>query len=360
MANTFYGYWTCDYCGEENRGDQRECHACGKNRGKDVKFYPRPKKTQAEREYVENYQGGGPDWLCSYCDSLNPSSETLCKNCGHTREESDRNYFELHAEREEAKREEEDFMADDTPAEAPAPQPQPVPTRSGGGRGRWLILILLAALIGFMVFNMMPKERNLTITAKNWERSVAVEHLNTVREEDWSVPAGGRMVGSYRAVHHYQQVLDHYETVQRSRQVPNGGHNEVTGYRDNGDGTFSEVTTWVTDYTTEYYTEQEPVYRSEPVYATKYQYDIERWQFDHNEVTQGGDDEPYFANIDRSEKVRANGSNEKYTVTGTYEAKKGQTTEGTWTVSYDDWTSLRVGQSIKAKIHYGNQLEIEK
>ena len=353
MANTFYGYWTCDYCGEENRGDMQKCRACGKNRGKDVKFYMTPKKSNEGREYVENYSGDGPDWLCGYCDSLNPASQTVCRNCGHPREEADKDYYQLHAEREEVHQEDE-FTDAPTPEPAPA---APMPTRTRHAP-RWPLLLLVVALVAVMVYTLMPRERTLTVVGKDWARTVTVEEYRTVQEEDWSVPQGGRQTGAYRAIHHYQQVLDHYETVTRSRQVASGGHNEVVGYRDNGNGTFTEVTQYVTDYTTEYYDVQEPVYRNDPVYATKYRYDIERWVFDHEEETRGTTDEPYFATPELTDRQRTNGTGERYTITGSYEARKGDVRTDTYPLTYEQWAPLQVGQSLHVKIHSGGQLEL--
>ena len=357
-GQTFYGYWTCDYCGEENRGDALKCKGCGKNRGKDVKFYPRPRQTQEAWKYVTDGGEQRPDWLCSYCDSLTPASENVCRNCGHTREESDKNYLELHPDREQA-RSEEDFMSEPVNQTASAAAPaQPVAAPARRVPRKALIIGGIAlALLAVILYVFLPRQRNLTVSAKQWERSVAIEAYRTVQEEGWTVPPGGRQTAAYTAIHHYDQVLDHYETVTRSRRVPDGGHYEVVGYRDNGNGTFSEETRYVTDYRTEYYTEREPVYRSEPRYATRYKYDIERWVFDHDEVTRGGDDEPYFASAPPGGNWRTGKTSEKYTVTGSYDSGDGGKTQ-TLEMSYEDWTRLQVGQSANVKVHFGGKAEL--
>ncbi len=287
MGKTFYGYWTCSYCGRESRGDVARCPGCGKTRSKDVLFYPTPKGDSAPRQYVEGYEASGGDWLCSYCDSL----------------------------------------------------------------------IAAALIIALLVYLFLPKEQTLTVVDKQWYRSVDIEEYRTVHEEDWAVPDGGRQTGSFQDVHHYVQALDHYETVRRSRQVPDGGHSEVVGYRDNGDGTFTEETRWVTDYRTEYYTEEEPVYVPVPVFATKYAYDIERWVYDHTEETSGHADQPYFADPPASGTFRQNGTQERYSITTEKTSSRdGKTNQ--YDVSYEDWLSVSIGDQIRAKVGLGNRLEL--
>lgn len=48
-----------------------------------------------------------PDWQCSFCGSLNSDDLNVCKNCGATKEDSERNYFEMRQQEEEKKRKKE-------------------------------------------------------------------------------------------------------------------------------------------------------------------------------------------------------------------------------------------------------------
>ena len=52
-----------------------------------------------------------PDWQCSFCGSLNSDNLDSCKNCGATKEESERNYFEMRQQEEEKKRKKEEQKA---------------------------------------------------------------------------------------------------------------------------------------------------------------------------------------------------------------------------------------------------------
>ena len=49
-----------------------------------------------------------PDWQCSFCGSLNSDDLNVCKNCGATKEDSERNYFEMRQQEEEKKRKKEE------------------------------------------------------------------------------------------------------------------------------------------------------------------------------------------------------------------------------------------------------------
>lgn len=99
MGRTFYGYWACQYCDSEHRGDITICPSCGHPRGDSVKFYPNPQKKQESRQYIQVHHDSSPNWQCSYCESMVPAEESLCPSCGHPRSQSDKDYFGLHPER---------------------------------------------------------------------------------------------------------------------------------------------------------------------------------------------------------------------------------------------------------------------
>ena len=103
MGRIIEGLWDCPYCGTKgNRGSVRECPCCGKPRGNDTKFYlPKEKNYLSDEE--ANKISKEPDWLCSFCDSYNSATTTVCHECGHTRDESDLNYFEKQKKNEEEK-----------------------------------------------------------------------------------------------------------------------------------------------------------------------------------------------------------------------------------------------------------------
>ena len=86
MGKIFEGYWNCSYCGTNKiRGSIRNCPNCGKPRGNDVKFYMDSTSQEVANSDKVNKN---PDWLCSFCDSLNSDSIEICPSCGHSREEN--------------------------------------------------------------------------------------------------------------------------------------------------------------------------------------------------------------------------------------------------------------------------------
>ena len=104
MGKKIEGYWDCSQCGTTKiKGRFRNCINCGKPRGKDIRFY------MIENTYAEDQEdiSEEPDWYCSYCESLNSSKVSNCESCGSSREESDKNYFDLLETQKEEKIEKE-------------------------------------------------------------------------------------------------------------------------------------------------------------------------------------------------------------------------------------------------------------
>jgi hypothetical protein len=158
------------------------------------------------------------------------------------------------------------------------------------------ILLVIGLIIAGVYFATRTHEVTVQVDRFEWSRVINVDHFATVREGDWSVPAGGRYVSQEQRIHHYNRVLDHYET--RTRQVQSGSERYVCGTTNNGNGTFSDRYCTRTTYRTETY--REPVYRQDPVYRTYYHYDIDKW-VPYRTVPTGGqnrsDPEPYWGEL---------------------------------------------------------------
>ena len=311
------GYWDCPYCEAKGlEGTVRACPNCGKPRGEDTEFYMKAKSREEiidKGEYLTEEQaatkGKGEDWLCSYCGGLNSTLDTVCKSCGHTRDNADEGYSDVR-ERQEAKEANK------------AKRAQASTTQESSGSPIKLIIAIVAVIaifaILFAVFS--PKEAEFTITSKSWEYSVDVEQRQNVEESGWTLPDGAELIETRSEIHHYDMVLDHYETRTYVYQdwVQTGSHTEYT-YKDNGDGTFTEVPQLVPDY--EYVTKtqeyQEPVYINVPVPATKYYYKIWRWKYKTTVVNSGdGDEEPAFAQVDLGEDERLGAETKRYAIRG--------------------------------------------
>ena len=158
-------------------------------------------------------------------------------------------------------------------------------SRSAGSIDGSLFLGVLTRLDGVEV-------QPAWITSLNWIRRISIEEYQVFAESGWELPEDAEMTDVRQEIHHYDQVLDHYEDVevQRSRQVVDHYETYYT-YADNGDGTFAELAHKRPVYETEYYTEieQKPVYTPVAKYATKYYYNIWRW-VPARDVTNAGED----------------------------------------------------------------------
>ena len=343
MGRLIEGYWTCKYCGTKDiRGSVQKCPHCGKTRGPEVKFYMKDTKSAEDQDRREQ------DWLCSYCDSLNPADVDVCPNCGATREDSEKNYFELHPEREQVLSGEQASREEEPQPEKPVQQAPP-PARKNNF---WIFALATVAIFALLFFMFRPKIREAEITRMGWERSIDVEQLVTVRESGWTLPRDGRLQYTQEEIQTYNTVLDHYETVTKYREVPDGGHEEVVGYKDLGNGNFEEITTWVTDYRTETYQEQEPVYIQVPVYGTKYYYDVDRWKVVRTLDSSGMDKSPYWADGTRGPDERLGAEHERYYIYVNYKDR-----EYSCPVPFAVWDALNIGDAVEGEIN-GSYFEL--
>ena len=342
MGKIVVGCWDCDYCGADRiSGEIKICPNCGKPRGKDVTFY-----MAGPKNYVEDPDkiNKNPDWVCPYCQTLNPDDNKFCSACGAAREESDTDYFESKEKDRERreKREEDKRKAEGTDIE----------TRSSG-RSRLPLFLILFALFGLLIFMFMPKTKKMHVDSRTWERSVSIERYQEVRESIWNLPDDAWNVTSRDEVYTYNHVLDHYETRTRevSEQVLDGYDTEIE-YRDLGNGYYEEIEHQVPRYRTEYHTEtyEEPVYVDIPVFAKKYYYSIMKWLYDRDEVTSGADNEPYFAELNLPENERESGRREQYWILSG---------DKRYRIAYDLWKQVRTGSDIKATVAGGEIVEIK-
>jgi len=355
MGRTVMGYWDCPVCGNKGvPGNVMNCPSCGRARG-DVRFYMkdgaentvREENDRGDIEYLNEEQekeiGKNPDWYCSFCNSLNKDHAAFCSNCGASRESSESNYFDQLKKRQEAE------------AAEKAAQPQPRETQAPKKSKLPVLLIIAAAIVALVLYLRGNNvQGDLTVTDVSWSRTVPIEQNIEYTESGWSVPAGGTEISRAQAIHHYDQVLDHYEEyeVQRSRQVLDHYETYYT-YTDNGNGSFTEVPHERPVYKTEYYTETEtrPVYVPVPRYQTKYTYKIWRWTPTREVTASGQDHEAYWPSLGLEENEREGGdSRERYTFTVT--SKKGETT--VWRVTEEDWRKIDTGAKLTISTGRGN------
>lgn len=392
------GFWNCQYCGAKKiRGGLRECPSCGKARGVGTKFEMDRANPNYVKPEIAKTVSRNPDWLCSFCEQLNNDNDCNCISCGASKEDSEKNYFEMKKYQEEKlaeqKRLEEEqkklerdsdnsyneyisslnLKEDCNEEEREEIYDKLNGTYHDNPLGNFLdfcasnIQTILFSLLGIGLFGLLvwglvclftPKEDTLTVYQMSWERNIDIQEERTVKENDWNVPSGGRVYKTQSEIHHYESVIDHYETVTetKTRQIVTGYEDYVSGYRDLGNGYFEEIISSRPVYGTETYTEtrQEPVYRQDPVYQTKYYYEIEKW-FSYRDVkTSGNDKEPYWGEVVLQKKEREGHRSENYYILATnLEEEQKQ-----YAINFNEWENIEVGDVLKVKIHLFGQIEI--
>ncbi len=181
-----------------------------------------------------------------------------------------------------------------------------------------IIIVFVLLAITALIIGLTPKTRDLTVTGVSWARSVDIEKLQTTHESDWTVPEGAKVQYSGKEIHHYATVFSHYVIIK------------------NGSNTFFQ-----------------PIYRPEPVYGTKYYYDIDRWEFDYTATSSGHDQKPYWPDYSLESNQREGEKKAEYFVDASYKNKV-----STYTISYEDWQKAYVGGTLHAKVYPDNRVEI--
>lgn len=325
MSKLVEGVWDCPYCGQKGIGGlSKHCPTCGHPQDNDTKFYLGEIK-YIEEEVAKDY-GQGADWICEYCGNMNRVHYKFCSGCGAPKEDSKHNYFDR-------KQKEINTL------------PEQV-ERSGVSFAK--IFGVLAILIALVTFLAMPKSVSTEVTGQSWSRVACIETMQTFDESDWTVPEGAQVYDQKQEISGYVQVVDHYEV--RTRQVAEqvyDGEDTHTEYIDNGDGTFTEETYTTPRYRTEYHTEEynEPIYRDEPVFNTKYYYLIDRWATIRTVETSGNDGKPVWGDIVLADGEREGDKIEVYVLS--FKDKKGR--EYTANIPLEAWQKYKVGDSAKLK-----------
>lgn len=354
-----WGYWKCPYCGTVVRADNRNCPSCGTPIPDNTKFFVDETKAM---EYVPpSQESDTPNWICEYCNSQNRADALVCEGCGAPKSESKRDYFGSTDSPVSNNNTNADFESEfETESESDNTENSFHDYRSTAEQGNTkasfiakygkIAGIITACLLVILslIWLFTPVSRVSTIESFSWSRIIAIEEFKKCRESDWSLPAGAELVYTRLEVHHYVSVFDHYE--KKSKQVATQEPDGYT-YKDLGNGQFDEVPKYKTVYKTEYYTEA--VYRDEPVYQTKYYYDIGRYKKIDSINTSGVTQEPYWGECDYPQYIA-------YPKYGDY--RQGDRTEEYYAVVLDEkgnlqrvkysqaeWEKLEIGQEITYK-----------
>ena len=221
---------------------------------------------------------------------------------------------------------------------------------------------LLAALllIACVAWLFTPKIQDVTVHDFSWERNINVQKLVTLEQSGWSLPPGARLQSHQQEIQGYEQVLDHYETkTEEYYESELTGYETHVSYIDLGNGYFEEVETKTPVYEQVKKTReiQVPIYRDEPIYATKYYYEIDEWQHDYTSTSSGNDKSPYWNEITiTNSKQREGNRTETYYVSVVNqdgEIKK-------YSFDFNTWNELESGQTVTIKTTVFGTAELVK
>jgi hypothetical protein len=350
------GRWDCTSCGAAgNLGRTINCPSCGLPRLDGTRFYlPEDAPEITDAAHLAQARAGA-DWVCEHCGASARAAQEDCPGCGAPRGSSGTQ--EVH-----------DYDLGDIPRDgkerrARPAAAQPVAARpKSPWRGR--VVLVALALLGWWFFR--SQEIGATVDGKQWNRTLEVQAYRTLRESGFELPEGGRTIRSYRAIREYRQVLDHYVTRERqvSEQVQTGTRTYTCGSRDLGNGNFEDRTCTEPTYETRSRTEtyQDPVYRQEPVYGTKYDYDIERWVRDtvlaeSGRAAQPSElGEPKWPVTRLRERQREGERTEKYVL----HYKGDNDKEYQHEVPLQRYQAVRVGTPVRLKVSRAGKVELLK
>lgn len=398
-------YWKCSSCRSIIRGDSRECPNCGTPIPNNVKYLmpDNPEIQQAIRNgtilvnissTITDEKGNitevvskeeerfNPNWNCHYCGYQNKDENLTCEGCGALKSESTSNYFQ------ETKPYIEKYNIDTTEFD------NDTTDTTNNSSNNYLrnyynsdsnfdefadidrlglreisiwdnvkdffsvywkyITCSIAALflLSFIIWLFIPVERQSKVQDFYWNRSIAIEEYQLCHESDWSLPSGATLTDTQQEIHHYNKVLDHYETKTKKIQYQEiVGYNTVYKDLGNGQATAERVPIWETKYRTETY--QEAVYKKVPEYRTKYYYDIGRWKTVSSIDTSALNKKPYWGKTDLPTSVsnpkygarRQGSKKEHYYVYIVDEKGKKQKVE----YSYNEWLEIQLGDTITYK-----------
>lgn len=355
MGRVVYGYWDCENCGRKKiRGDNKECPSCGTPVNENTRFYMDENTLEDVKPSKVN---DSPNWVCSYCNSQNDAKETQCTRCGASRNENKGDYFTVHRAKERrvseerkpdptcAPRQERYSYSRSSKIEESYSEQSPVDILHNPII--WMIVGIVAVL-ALIAWLAIPITRNVEVSNFYWEREISVEELRTFHESDWDLPAGARNVTTKWEYKTSVPKHDHYEN--RSREVDYteivGTRKVSDGWKDKGNGQFEEEShnENIVEHKkrTEYYTVE--ITTMEPVYATKYYYDIDRWVYSRSVTTSGADKKPYWGEVVLNDKERKGESREKYQIGVILEDSPKY-----FELKKADWEKLKVGAKLKIK-----------
>lgn len=338
------GRWDCPFCGHiGNLGPETLCSACGRPRGSDVRFYLPEDAPEVTEEQELKQAKAGPDWNCDYCGSANSASKLSCNSCGNARDQADVSNGEKVYQINEVPR---------NGKQQPPPLKNIETTKPSKGKKRLFIGII--SVIVFIILFGRPRVDELPITGFEWERAIEILQNCQITLEAWEVPSTATVTKSYRAIHHYKKVFDHYETKTRWIQAKVGEEKYLKGHRDLGNGHFEDVYSTRPVYERRQERYQAEIDRDVPVYQTKYVYTDYVWRIERIAKAGGPNHQPCWPQGAPSDPSWRDGAKtEAYYLVVTDKNDRNYKIK----TNLKKWAEFHIGQKVRIKnLHSSKEL----
>ncbi|MEM7104203.1 MAG: Ran-binding zinc finger domain-containing protein [Bacteroidota bacterium] len=341
----YAGRWDCNTCGHiGNHGPNKHCINCGSPRPKNVKFYL-PDNAQAliDEEAIKEALVG-PDWVCKYCETPNVAYAKFCSECGASQSGEflkEKTYTNEEVPLDSGKETQADHVAQYKEKHGLTKK-----VKRFFSWAKATALALVTAIVAWL--SSFSSTVNVEIVALNWERTIEIQEYKLVEEEDWHLPTSGKLIESFRAVHHYDKVSKGFETKTKTIQVQVGTETYACGKKDLGNGYFEDVYCDRPIYEDRQETYREEVFEDVPVYQTKYRYSIKRWK-PESSLTDKGTSKPAIwptsPKLENTGRYRIGDRKERYSI-----VIKRKNKTHTEEVNPSFWENQEVGQKVKAEI----------
>jgi hypothetical protein len=371
------GAWDCNKCGHKKiYGLTKKCTQCNSSRPDDVLFYlPEDSEYVTDEKIIAEAEAGA-DWICSYCESHNSSTEIYCQSCGN-----DRN------KKEDKSIQEIEYGIDETPTENNKNNQNKAGSDSKAtdnkSRNKFANLQNMEAfeqqnhaqglkeldkewfwaqhqlkgfyvLIGLLVIGVIiallaiKRDINLEVAGFEWTRNIYTEEYKEVKELGWSLPATARLISSQEAIDHYDRVADGYETKTRIVRVANGTERYKCGSTSKGNGSFKDKYCTKTTYTSKTETYQDKKYKQVPVYRTQYSYWIYKWVSAASITTTAKDKNPYWGDTSNFNSLyREIKRDELYSL----ELINAENHSYAEKINFNEWQNIQLHQKMIGKIN---------
>jgi len=229
---TYEMLWDCRYCSQKKLLGltHRFCAGCGAPQDATKRYFPK----EHEKVAVQDHPYAGADVQCPACNAWNSRRAAHCTHCGGP----------LTTGKQAPLRVE--------PGIVPSGQPS---AKKDTSPLVWVLVVTLVGVVGLvMVLAFWKRGGAFEVTGRTWERSIEIERFGPVRDSAWcdQLPNGAR-------------VVSRHQEPRSTKKTPDG-QTCTKKKKDNGDGTYKEIT------------ECSPKYKEEPVMGEKCDIDVDQWK----------------------------------------------------------------------------------